>query len=957
MPLSLVLGKPNAGKTGVLYSVAAERASISVPTVLLPSEPDVARARAELTHTRGLVTVRVEQIDRYLSGLWEIHGDGRALVTPIQRRALLRAAVERGPLPNLTTSAITSGFTSVLERLASVMQDPPAAAGESIAGGIAATLRLYHGLLVRHTLVEMAEATRILAERAGGIEFDGPLLANRFDDLTAAQERFLIAAAVSGAEVWLALTHSPGSPATAATDGLLGRLEPLATHIQVAVDEDPGSPEIDSLANTLFVDGGVVSASGDVALSFAYGEEAEAERVAAEVLAATSAEIDHGHIAVIFRDAKRHYSALRRAFAEAGIPADFDVRLGFGETGFGRAMLSLLDFGASGDRTSLVTFLGGRFSGVDSQVASRLDAQWRSLGPGEPPEAFLSALDRVGGGTRRFVRKAIDLTRSGVGVGNAGDWKELAGTILALGYGRDGSSLPAAALADAAAHRRFCAAVDDLAALAVLDCESIGLREVLAGSLVPLPVSERPGHVQVMDVERVRGRRFDCVIIGGLVAGEFPRATAESLFSGDGLKGELGDLGVDLPADKGAAEERLLFYLAITRARSRLVFSRQVADSDGRPLRSSSLLEQVLDLYGPRGSQERTAVQSRTLAFADLGMHSSAPDLPRRALRSVVMSSSGDDIEVVRRARTRFRTQEDRITDPRLLADLAGRGTFGVTELEAYVNCPYSWFYARYVKPDSLEGDTEAQRRGTLAHNILAAFYEGLARESGVERVTPECMDACLSRAESVAAEILSQQVAGIGYRDRLLCQGVTEMVLGLVRRDAVFLPGYTPVRLELGFGAGSGTIDPVGFGDFALRGRIDRIDVSGDRFVVIDYKTGKAVPVAEFEKRGVLQAPLYAEVVRRTLGGRIAGTFYRSLSARERTGLCRGAYDAELLAGSELCENDSVIPMNDVVDSAVHRATEAVEGIRSGRVQRRPLGDHSCAYCTARTWCPEVIS
>lgn len=956
MPLSLLIGRPNAGKTGVLYAIAAEAARTGVPTVLLPSEPDVTRARGDLVRDLHMVTVRVAQIDRYLSGLWEIHGDGRSHVTPIQRRALLKVAVERGPLPALTTSSITTGFTTVLERLAGVMQGPPQGAGEGIAGGIASTLRLYHGLLLSHGLVEIAEATRLLADRAENVVFDGPLLANRFDDLTAAQERFLVAAANAGADVWLALTNSPGSPATSATDGLLERLKPAASSVLSQEGNTSGSLEIDALASQLFVDGGSVPASGDVALSLAYGEEAEAERIAAEIIRANVDGIDHGRIAVIFRDTKRHYPALRRAFSEAGIPADFDVRLGFGETGFGRATLSLLDFCASGDRTSLVAFLGSRFSGMESRVASQLDASWRGLGPTAPPEAFLSALDRVGGGRRRFMRRAIDLARSGVTPENALDWKDLGGALLASAYGRGGGVLPAAALADAAAQRRFCEAVDDLAALASMDCEPFGFREVLAGSLVSLPVRERDGHVQLMDVERVRGRLFDCVIIGGLVAGEFPRIAAENLFSGQGLRGELMALGVDMPTDKGAAEERLLFYMAVTRARSRLVFSRQVADSDGRPLRSSSLLEQVLDLYGARNSEERSSVETRTLAFADLGVHSAAPDLARRALRTVVMSSSGGDIEAVRRARSRFQPGPELLTDPRVLADLASREVFAVTELEAYLQCPYSWFYGRHVRPESLDSDTEAQRRGTLAHRILASFYEGLSRELGIERVRPDSLGACLSYAERLANDLLAQQVPADGYRDRLLRQGVREMVLALIERDAVFLPEYEPAYQEWGFGGAGDAVDAVQFEGFLLRGRIDRIDVAGDRYVVLDYKSGKATKVASFEKEGVLQAPLYAEVVRRALGGNVVGTFYRSLSAREPVDQCRGVFDAGSLGGAELCDNDSKVPMHEAVESAARRAAEAVQGIRSGRIQREPLAQSSCKYCIARNWCSEAM-
>ncbi len=950
MPLSLVTGRPNTGKTEILYALAAKSARSAVPTILLPSAPDVARARRGLCQEQGLVTIRVEQIDRYLTGLWEVYGDGRHIVTPIQRAALLQTAIGRSGLQEMTDSASTGGFAVVLRRLAGLMQRTPVPSEGGVAGGIARALAVYHELLLAHDIVELSEAIRVLAERVEMIQFDGPLLANRFDDLTAPQEQFLLAAARAGADVWLAMIGESGRPAMAATGDLLGRLRALAINEQVAAASHAGSPELLSLERGLFSPGALAEPAGGVALSVAYGEEAEAERTAAEVIAAQGAGVHPERIAIIYRDTRRHFPALRRALLEAGIPADYDIRLHFGETSFGRAVLSLLEFGASGRRTHLVAFLGSGFSGLDTHSVDLLDAKWRRQGITEGAQDLLSGLDRVDVSTRRFVRRAVGLAQSGADAGNAGDWKEMAGRLLAGAYGRAGGVLEQEALVDAAAHRRMCEAVDDLSTLGVLSCDALGLREVLAGSQVAMPVQERPGHVQVMDVERVRGRHFDCVILGGLVAGEFPRKTTEGILSPGRLRDQLEAQGVDLPRDKGSLEERLLFYLAVTRARKRLVLSRQAADSDGRPLRPSPLLEELLEMYGGASG----SLETRTLAFADLGVHGAAPDLPRRALRTVAMSGSGDDMEMIARARSKLSGAPGTLRDERLLEHLAGMRVFSATELETYLGCPYSWFYGRFIRPEALEMGGEAAKRGTLAHKALFGFYAGLESERGISRVLPENLEACLLRAAQATDEVLAGELELDRLRERLLADEIRRLVEGLVRRDANFLPGYTPRYFEWPFGQNDDP--PFEFDGFALKGRIDRIDFADNRFVVIDYKTGHASKVASFEAEGVLQAPLYAAIAKERFGGTCAGSFYRSLRGKRSSEQCRGVYIPELVSGPELTSTDGKIPIDDAIDGAIRRAAEAAAGIRAGRIERNPLRDASCRYCQSRTWCREAI-
>ena len=46
-----------------------------------------------------------------------------------------------------------------------------------------------------------------------------------------------------------------------------------------------------------------------------------------------------------------------------------------------------------------------------------------------------------------------------------------------------------------------------------------------------LSSADQGDRVQVMGAERVRGRYYDCVIVGGLTAGEFPRLSGQDALS------------------------------------------------------------------------------------------------------------------------------------------------------------------------------------------------------------------------------------------------------------------------------------------------------------------------------------------------------------------------------------------------------------------------------------------
>ncbi len=67
---------------------------------------------------------------------------------------------------------------------------------------------------------------------------------------------------------------------------------------------------------------------------------------------------------------------------------------------------------------------------------------------------------------------------------------------------------------------------------------------------------ERPGAVQVMDAERLQGRRFDVVVVSGLSAGVFPRQ-GEDAFSAPSVDRLFVSVGAEPPGRGGQAPASL----------------------------------------------------------------------------------------------------------------------------------------------------------------------------------------------------------------------------------------------------------------------------------------------------------------------------------------------------------------------------------------------------------------
>jgi len=964
--LHVVTGKANAGKTGIVHTAVRTALSSGARALLaVPTRPDVLRAREEFSSTAP-IGLEVSTLDAVLDEAWSLIGDGRALVGPIERRELLASALASSGPGTLGDAARTRGFIGVLASAVAHdgAEDRSTVADTPVSRDLVAVIRRYARTLGERGLIERTDAHRAVCEDVDRLPLPQTVCVNRFTDLTPVQERFLIAAA-KRSDVWVALTYAPGFTATSAAEPLVQRLVEHGAELHEVCEEGfTGPGELVRIERSLFDARGArrdIHAEGAVRLIEAAGERAEAAAIARAIQDMnTHMGILPGEIAVVPRLSGRAMAALRAEFAAAGIAAEWDVTLPARATGLGTALDLALGFlHGEGSRGQLVGFLRTPYAGASPEAVDELDADLRRRRPDRG--AMLARAHAQGVGSR--VLRAVERAGRGRGTGGAiAEWQRALGELERAAR-PDAPLLDVDALADAAAHTTVLRVVAELVQ-AGRPADGGAVLEALREASVALTPEERPDRVQVMGAERIRGRRFECVIVSGLSDGPLAGRTSERAI-GHPDAAEALYRPESIPTDDGfTARQRLLFYQVVTRARKVLVLSRPATDEEGKALRSNPLLEELLDLYRDPAADDMASgwyagePPTLRLTLDALEDADAAPRTLRRQLREAAASGHSVTDEAARarigHAYRRLTARSAKLTDE-IAETLAEREVFSVSDIEKYLQCPYRWYYEQILRPSPLDQGLDAPAKGLLGHEILRGFYAELGERLGVDRVTPEVLDQA-REAHQVVSKAAAAGIVCRGLAEETALALVVSATWKTIEYDATFLPGFIPYAVEWGFGAPEE--EAADFGSFRLRGRVDRVDVGPQGVVVTDYKLGAVGPERRadvFAERGLVQLPLYAAVVSRAFNLPIAGGLYRSISRQERP---RG-FIADVLSGPGFFSADAKdqAQIDALIEDAVSRSERAVAGMRSGDIPAAPLRPESCKHCRARTLCEPGVT
>jgi ATP-dependent helicase/nuclease subunit B len=491
------------------------------------------------------------------------------------------------------------------------------------------------------------------------------------------------------------------------------------------------------------------------------------------------------------------------------------------------------------------------------------------------------------------------------------------------------------------------------------------------------------------------------LFLAGLTGGTFPAPYQPQVFLTSGLqKGER----------KQLLEDRVLFYQALTNFKEQLYLSYPKKSSGAEVNKSGFFdsLEEILkieaaakpagifscnDLYRIVGQLEASKLASLEVD------HPSAPWL-RTIKEQIPRSSEG----------IRARMQpEDSIyrgtVDPSLLTEAEKAfleynksRVWSVTQLELYAMCPFRYF-ARDVlglgEEQEMEEGLDARDRGSALHEVLRQFL--ISRR---EQNLPSIQDIPESELGAAYAEV--RQLAEDHFKtiasEHPFWRLDSELLLSDNKPDGSILWKFIKKEKELGEfelrpkffevsfgGAGhapktptDATLSrdaPIDLGGFALRGKIDRIDIpkqnddgslDGDVFSIIDYKSGKEIPRWSDIERGLsLQLPLYLRVAEDLLRSHfpelrgVAALYHKLLDpeSKRKLGIALQSYTKKAFETLGTKRTGGLLESEDqlaeIIDQAVAKARTYVDGVAGGKF---PLIEadlvKNCVHCPYGSVC-----
>jgi ATP-dependent helicase/DNAse subunit B len=998
MPLNLIVGPPNSGRTGAVLDEFRDAAA-SDPVLVVPTVDDVERFEEELTAGgEAVIGATVGTFDQ-LFALVARATDAAAgpSLSRTQRRRLAREAVSRAELRLLSASSRRPGFPAALEELISELEaalvDPETLRERAATAGpyeveIAALYAAYREIrdeLGRHDEHSLAAAATA-ALRAQPDAWGGrPVLLYGFDDLTLEQlelvHELVPATAVTVALPWEdreVLTQARGALFAELRDidgATIERLEPRAEFTRSTtlyeLERRFGEPE---------VEGEPIENDGGLALLASAGELAEAEAVGAWVARLLHDGVPPGEIAIVLRDPGSAGPLYRRVLSRFDIPVAVQADLPAPRTVTGAGLIALMQAAVGRQRASdLLAYLRTPVIASPSRVDwfERRMRRGRLRSSDEALSAWSREDDNGAGGLREIER----LREAGSGGALLREAGRQARWIAELAIRRRG----AVASDDRALELRAGAEIEQaLAELAELDLPQSAEDVIGAVAALEIPIWRGPteGRVRVISPYRARARRVAHMFVCSLQDGDFPRRDTGGPLLSDDARASL----ALPPRKKAEIEDRYLFSVCLSRPKERLWLSWRNADDEGSAASRSPFVDEARELLAPalpRDSEERDeaiAAEAMGRGLADSvflpGAAPSEDELARaeavhaRARDSATLSVPGVDDAVRERIATRLSAVAERTEIHRLrpgplaldavLEQMRSRELFGPSTLEAYAECPYRWFVGHELQPQRIGPEEEPLTAGSIAHKVLEKLYADPPGEEG--RPTPATLPAWRERAKDLVEEVGPKKLPRERADTAAALHRVEGLVLAFLADEAATPSPFRPVPelAEARFGFEGSEKPALALAGGGIHGQIDRIDL-GPRgeALVQDYKSGATVQGGKgMLEKGKLQLQLYLLAAQELWGLDLAGGLYRPLGARTEAarkpkGLLRKSLKEEL-AGLHPRQYDHVD--DDVFDGALAEARQAAEEIiakvHAGDIGRRPIGNACPAYCHFQPIC-----
>ncbi|MGI6228536.1 MAG: PD-(D/E)XK nuclease family protein [Christensenellales bacterium] len=310
-------------------------------------------------------------------------------------------------------------------------------------------------------------------------------------------------------------------------------------------------------------------------------------------------------------------------------------------------------------------------------------------------------------------------------------------------------------------------------------------------------------------------------------------------------------------------------------------------------------------------------------------------------------------------------------------------GALSAARMETYFTCPYKHFLTYYLglkKRD--ESKLDALMMGNIIHAFLqSAFGAAMKMKNGFILSESELKDLANKIFDSLIKNKYPHFLNSAAERATMKrlgeeCAEIFIELSGYLKRSK-FMPKYLEVKI------GGDEIPPAvvdtAFGKLKLIGRIDRVDVYGDKMLIFDYKSSQKASEFSLSQAYLglkIQIYIYAAAVINATGLRPAGLFYIPVESKFSSddGKLR-RYTGRVAGPEGASDIDSVYPDFSKTLLPVKKAdgfigekellgeikyveeliAGAAEEIAAGSIAPSPIGD-CCKHCDYLGLCVEEL-
>lgn len=380
-------------------------------------------------------------------------------------------------------------------------------------------------------------------------------------------------------------------------------------------------------------------------------------------------------------------------------------------------------------------------------------------------------------------------------------------------------------------------------------------------------------QVNIGDIARVKGREIKALFVVGVNDGVLPSATKVEGILSDRDRGLLRDIGVELASDTKtkAFEEQFMVYSALSIASEFLMISYPMADFEGKSLRASIVipklkrmfreLQEESDIYNIYDSEDKyNKITAPNPTFNELvtalRIEFEKEEIEEYWAEAYKWFSLDDEYasksHIVFKGLTYSnivnKVPRDKIRS--LYENDHGNLAFGVSRIEKYANCPFSYFVQYGLKAkDRKVYEFSAPDLGSFMHDILDKFTNEVRDRNLSWRELNK--DSCGKIVDKLVNEKLLEDKNYILNSNKRY-QYFSDRFKRTVTKAAVVISEqmkrgqFSVFKNEFDFGSFKDA-EPIKINisnndTVNLIGRIDRIDtldIDGNTYIrVIDYKS-----------------------------------------------------------------------------------------------------------------------